>query len=226
MDEQKQSQNETTNEEEKQVSDSQVVENEVNEKEVVESKVNENEVTENKDETKEMKSDKKRKVIRIIKQVCLIAITSILIFFTCIFGWLAIDKYALKSRAPSVFGYSSFVVATGSMTGTIDIGDMVIVKKTNNYKIGDIITFFQDGQTIPTTHRIVGISGDCYITKGDFNNAIDGDLVEKEMIVGEVVSTLKGMGVFVDWIKNGGGIFYIVSFVAILGLGIYVIKKE
>lgn len=207
MDEQKQNLDETTNEEENQVSNSELVEN--------------------KDETEEeMKPNKKRKVIRIIKQVCLIAVTSILIFFTCIFGWLAIDKYALKSRAPSVFGYSSFVVATGSMTGTIDIGDMVIVKKTNNYKIGDIITFFLDGQTIPTTHRIVGISGDCYITKGDFNNAIDGDLVEKEMIVGEVVSTLKGMGVFVDWIKNGGGIFYIVSFVAILGLGIYVIKKE
>ena len=207
MDEQKQNLDETTNEEENQVSNSELVEN--------------------KDETEEeMKPNKKRKVIRIIKQVCLIAVTSILIFFTCIFGWLAIDKYALKSRAPSVFGYSSFVVATGSMTGTIDIGDMVIVKKTNNYKIGDIITFFLFGQTIPTTHRIVGISGDCYITKGDFNNAIDGDLVEKEMIVGEVVSTLKGMGVFVDWIKNGGGIFYIVSFVAILGLGIYVIKKE
>lgn len=207
MDEQKQNLDETTNEEENQVSNSELVEN--------------------KDETEEeMKPNKKRKVIRIIKQVCLIAVTSILIFFTCVFGWLAIDKYALKSRAPSVFGYSSFVVATGSMTGTIDIGDMVIVKKTNNYKIGDIITFFLDGQTIPTTHRIVGISGDCYITKGDFNNAIDGDLVEKEMIVGEVVSTLKGMGVFVDWIKNGGGIFYIVSFVAILGLGIYVIKKE
>lgn len=207
MDEQKQNLDETTNEEENQVSNSELVEN--------------------KDETEEeMKPNKKRKVIRIIKQVCLIAVTSILIFFTCIFVWLAIDKYALKSRAPSVFGYSSFVVATGSMTGTIDIGDMVIVKKTNNYKIGDIITFFLDGQTIPTTHRIVGISGDCYITKGDFNNAIDGDLVEKEMIVGEVVSTLKGMGVFVDWIKNGGGIFYIVSFVAILGLGIYVIKKE
>ena len=182
MDEQKQNLDETTNEEENQVSNSELVEN--------------------KDETEEeMKPNKKRKVIRIIKQVCLIAVTSILIFFTCIFGWLAIDKYALKSRAPSVFGYSSFVVATGSMTGTIDIGDMVIVKKTNNYKIGDIITFFLDGQTIPTTHRIVGISGDCYITKGDFNNAIDGDLVEKEMIVGEVVSTLKGMGVFVDWIR-------------------------
>lgn len=169
---------------------------------------------------------KSSKVIRIIKRVCFGIVVAILSLLIIIFGWLTIDKYALKSRAPSIFGYSSFVVTTGSMTGTIDPGDMIVVKDTGNYKIGDIITFFPDGATIPTTHRIIGTSGDRFITKGDFNNTTDREPVEKEMIVGEVVNILPKVGIFVDWVKHGGGIFYIVSFVAILGLGAYVIKKE
>ena len=80
--------------------------------------------------------------------------TGFLTLLVVIASWLCFDKFILKHQVPSIFGYSSLMVATGSMSGTIEEGDLIIIRDTDDYKIGDIVTFFQDGDDIPTTHRI------------------------------------------------------------------------
>jgi hypothetical protein len=112
-------------------------------------------------------------------------------------------------------------------------------KFIGEYKIGDIITFLPEGydrKTIPTTHRIIGINDDgTFKTKGDANNTKDPVDVKKELIVGEVkidengqpLSVIRNVGIFVEWVKSGGGLIYIIAFIVILGGGIYlVVKKE
>ena len=153
----------------------------------------------------------------------LIGITSILVIIA---GWLCIDKFIRKSTVPTFLGYASLTVATGSMSGTIEKGDFIIVKKTNDYKIGDIITYAHPGEKIPTTHRIIQITpeGD-YVTKGDANNAQDVRTVTKKEIVGEVVAVWHYFGIFVGWLLNGGGFIYILAVLIIIALAVYLLKK-
>ncbi len=106
-------------------------------------------------------------------------------------------------------------------------GDLIFVKPADRYITGDIITFFQTESTqIPTTHRIVGIQDNGFITKGDANNTTDTVVVTEEMIVGKVVKVVPNVGTFFRWIKEGGGFIYVITFVCIIGIGIYIIRKD
>lgn len=149
--------------------------------------------------------------------------------------WLAFDKFILKSPVPSVFGYASLTIETGSMNGNsalvsggevkeVNIGDMIIIKDTGDYKIGDVITFLKEGDKVPTTHRIIGYTDDGFITKGDANNAKDTVPVTYDEVIGEVVGHYPKLGKFSSWVKSEGWI-YIVAGLAILALGSLVIKS-
>ncbi len=94
-------------------------------------------------------------------------------------------------KPPSVFGFTSMIVLSGSMSGDapdhIEVGDMIITKSVNasELKVGDVITFMENGTTT-VTHRIMAINEDgTFTTKGDANNAEDQIPVEKENIIGK-----------------------------------------
>ena len=153
--------------------------------------------------------------------------TGFLTLLVVIASWLCFDKFVLKHRVPSIFGYSSLMVATGSMSGTIEEGDLIIIRDTGDYKIGDIVTFFQDGDDIPTTHRIYNIDEEGkWVTRGDANNSYDKRSITNDEIIGEVVLVIPYVGTFIDWAVEGGGLIYIVGIFLILGLGIYIIKGD
>ena len=59
----------------------------------------------------------------------------------------------LKNEYANFFGYSLFEIQTGSMHGTLEVGDWIVVKNSQDYKIGDIVTYKSKGNFI--THRIV-----------------------------------------------------------------------
>ena len=85
----------------------------------------------------------------------------------------------------NIFGYSIFSTETGSMSKTIEKGDIVIVKLgENTLNEKDIITY-KSGNAI-ITHRIKIIVGNTIIAKGDNNNTED-DPIEKDMVIGKVV---------------------------------------
>lgn len=90
-------------------------------------------------------------------------------------------------------GYSIFCVATGSMEPTISQNDIIIVKKSDDYKVDDIITFVKGKDYI--THRIVSINEETVTTKGDANNAVDV-AISKDKIIGKVVKIYYDMGVW------------------------------
>jgi len=96
-----------------------------------------------------------------------------------------------KEQIPLVFGYGNAVIVTGSMEPTIRIGDIIIIHSQNEYEINDIVTYH--GTNNPVTHRINEITQTGYITRGDANNASDGD-IEKSRIIGKVILTVPGAG--------------------------------
>lgn len=178
----------------------------------------------------EVVEDTKEEVIKeksMVKKVFGWIGTGFLTLLVVIASWLCFDKFVLKHQVPSIFGYSSLMVATGSMSGTIEEGDLIIIKDTDDYKIGDIVTFFQDGDDIPTTHRIYNIDEEGkWVTRGDANNSYDKRSITSDEIIGEVVLVIPYVGTFIDWAVEGGGLIYIIGIFLILGLGIYIIKGD
>ncbi len=220
--------------EENTLNNSPINENENNTINENQTALNENDVVdvENNDENNESNSANenkgKTKILKILSKILNWASVIIIGFLLIVVGWLSIDKFILKSRAPSIFGYSYFIVETGSMNGLdMNEGDLIFVKPADRYITGDIITFFQTESTkIPTTHRIVKIEDGGFVTKGDANNTEDTVIVSQEMIVGKVVKVVPHVGTFFRWIKEGGGFIYVITFVVIIGIGIYIVRKE
>ena len=119
-----------------------------------------------------------------IKTIFKVIATSFLVVLVllCIYTFVMTD--ILKKDYVNVFGYTYFVVASGYMSGTIEVDDIIFVKITKDVKNDDIITYIdEEGNLI--THRLVNKNGDKYITKGDVNNTID-DPVSAEQIIGRV----------------------------------------
>ena len=100
----------------------------------------------------------------------------------CVYTFIMTD--ILKKDYANVFGYTYFVVATGSMSGTIEVNDVVIVKLGDDVNVGDIITYKTEDKAF-ITHRVVKKIGSQIITQGDVNNTED-EPISKEDVVGTV----------------------------------------
>lgn len=85
------------------------------------------------------------------------------------------------------FDFQMFQVISGSMEPTIKVGDIIIIKKSNDVKVGDVVTYIDDNEYI--THRVVSIDKDKVVTKGDANNTNDSE-IKKSMIMGKYVLTI------------------------------------
>lgn len=122
----------------------------------------------------------------------------------------------------NIFGYSIFSTETGSMSKTIEKGDIVIVKLgENTLNEKDIITY-KSGNAI-ITHRIKKIDGNTIIAKGDNNNTED-DPIEKDIVIGKVVYIFNNVEV---WKKVFSDVQVIVPIcITIILLIILVLYKE
>lgn len=104
------------------------------------------------------------------------------------------------------FRYGILTIGSGSMTGTLNKGDIAFIEKFNGQEleIGDIIVFKRG--KINIVHRItqVGIFNDeyVYITKGDKNKVEDNGYVYQKDIQGIVLYRIKYIGYPSIWIRN------------------------
>ena len=170
--------------------------------------------------------NKKENVIKKIKKVLSIIGYSLLGLLVFIAIWLSVDKFIVKSKVPSFMGFATLRVVTGSMSGEFEEDDVIFIFKTNDYKIGNIVTYIQEGDKLPTTHRIVLYEGEGYITKGDANNTEDFDVVNKDEIVGEYLFSIPRLGLVLDWFATTEGIVYTIVFIVVLYGLVYLLRKK
>ena len=163
------------------------------------------------------------RVFSAIWRVMLILLAVILAISACT---LAYDKFVKKSKIPSVFGYSMLIIASPSMTGSIEAGDAIIIKKSDSYAVGDVITYFPADESFSVTHRIVRMEGDKFYTKGDANQSEDPDPVLIEQIAGKVAVKLDKVGYFIEWLKSPVGIIFAATFIVLLILIIVIADKR
>lgn len=151
------------------------------------------------------------KVISFILNVLLTIITIVIIIGAYYMYQVKIQK---KDYA-NLFGYSLFEVATGSMSPTIEAGDVVITKLTKEVKENDIIVYI-DGNNI-ITHRLIEKNGNKIITRGDANNSEDKPIEEK-MIIGEVVKIIPQLGTWQKILSSPEILVLIVILILILSV--------
>ena len=142
---------------------------------------------------------KNKKLVGKVIDYTLNILIVILAIFLLISMYTAFQVKILGNEYSNFFGYSLFEVQTGSMHGTIESGDWIIVKTTRDVNIGDIVTYKHGNDFI--THRIIESYKGTYITKGDANNTKD-DPIDQSQIVGRVVKTLHGFGILRKTIFN------------------------
>ena len=126
---------------------------------------------------------------------------------------LALVLLLVASTAPSVFGYESFVVYSGSMEPAIKTGDIAVVgpTKVDDLRVGDVITYRAPIEPdVVITHRVMEISKDedgrlSFQTKGDANNVQDQVLVDSKGVLGRVAYSLPRVGYLVDFSKRAEG---------------------
>ena len=135
------------------------------------------------------------KVFKIVLRV-LAGIVGVILLLS-LDAWMQVNLF--RKDYASLFGYSIFNVVTGSMSGTIEINDYVVVKNTHDVKIGDIVTFMSEGELI--THRLVIANGDTFVTRGDANTADDFSISRGD-IVGKVVLVIPKAGIWKNVISE------------------------
>lgn len=135
-------------------------------------------------------------------------------------------SYIDKFETPKFYIYKAYIITTESMSPTINSGDVIIIKKCKeeDLKIGDIVTFKQNGETI--THKITDITKrekkNEYTTKGNNNNTEDSKKISFENIEGKQVITIPKLGKMTSFFKNG----IIIIIVLLIFLVLYLQKIE
>lgn len=109
---------------------------------------------------------------------------------------------------PTIGGYSVAVVASGSMEPALSVDDLILNHARDQYAEGDIITF-SSGNSL-TTHRIVAITRQGYVTQGDANNTHDPDTVPPQAVVGCVVARIPFLGKGIVFLKTPLGMTLLV----------------
>lgn len=118
-------------------------------------------------------------------------ILNVLIIFVVILMIIAIYYFVqvkiLNKSYANMFGYTFFEVATGSMSPTINVGDVIIVKLTNDVEPDDIIVCKDSNSFV--THRLISIQDDKFIAKGDANNTEDKPM-DVANLIGKVIKVI------------------------------------
>ena len=117
-----------------------------------------------------------------------------------------------KGENPS---FGMFTIISPSMLPSIDVYDVVLVKKVNpsKLKVNDVITFYSNNSyfaNTPITHRIVEVldipeDGVMYIVKGDANERVDEEKVDPNKVLGKVIFKFPKLGKIQFFLASRGG---------------------
>lgn len=109
--------------------------------------------------------------------------------------------------------YQAYVIISQSMEPSIHVQDAIVIKREDEYKVGDVCTYLSKNPSyfgIMITHRIIGVQEDTdgekkYIFKGDNNYSADTLLVNKDQIYGKVIMKIPKIGYIQYFLSNAYG---------------------
>ena len=123
---------------------------------------------------------------------------------------------------PVLWGYKPLVIISGSMEPILKVGGILYYKEidTQDYKINDIVVFKSTKYLI--SHRIVEITDNGFITKGDANKNIDSNKVYYDKALGIGTNwSIPYIGYYADFIYKNKWILIIILIIIIINSRIY-----
>lgn len=152
-------------------------------------------------------------------------------WFRSIGSWMVLlavlAVVALTVALPTLAGGTAYTVLSPSMRPSLPPGGLVVTRpvQADDLRVGDVVTFqIRSGEPAVITHRVIELrltaDGQTLAqTKGDFNDAIDPDLVKPEQLRGRLWYSVPFLG-YVNSAVAGHGRVAIVG-VATVGLLAY-----
>ncbi len=128
-----------------------------------------------------------------------------------------------------LIGLKPFVVLSGSMRPTYEVGSLIYVRSVDykELEVGDPITYMASQDTV-VTHRIIEVLVDeedpdtiRYFTQGDANEQPDGTSVHYKNIIGKPVFSIPYLGYVSNYIQNPPGMYVAIAAGAILILLVF-----
>lgn len=122
-------------------------------------------------------------IVERLINVCLIVVVTVACSLLCTF---------LVSGVPTVFGVRPMLVVSGSMEPTLPIGSFVVTEAVTAEEVeaGDVVGYWTGNQFIGINpiilHRVIAITEEGYLLKGDNNEAAD-PVVAPEQIIYRVI---------------------------------------
>ena len=159
------------------------------------------------------------KIVKTIFNILII----VMVFIVIIVSYNFIQINVLKKQYANFLGYTIFEVSTGSMSGTIEINDVILVKITQNVKKDDIIKFFNKNEII--TLRIIVDNNDKLVTKGDANTARD-IAINRSDVIGKVIKILPRFGIWVKVLSDTKVIGSVIITMILFGFAVSTTKEE
>lgn len=102
------------------------------------------------------------------------------------------------------------IVISGSMEPEIGVGSVIFIdKKDKDIEVGDIIAFERGGAMV--THRVVDITEQGYVTKGDNNESVDASQVVESELVGTTFFSIPKIGYALRWMSTKTGMIVVAT---------------
>ena len=125
---------------------------------------------------------------------------------------------------PTLLGYKSLAVLSGSMEPKYPVGSVVYAKEINpeELQVGDVVSYSIGGETL-VTHRVFNILSEeqQIITKGDANETEDMNPVAYSSVVGKVHFHMPYLGYISIYAKTPLGIIAICGILIVMILLIF-----
>ncbi len=157
----------------------------------------------------------------------LISVLSAVIFILCLI-LLAVVMITPKTGGANVVnvaGYSVLSVLTDSMEDEYNVGDLILIKKTDTdeLKVKDVITFYSPDPAIEgaiVTHRIINITEEngqrMFETQGDNSPAADAYPIGESAVLGKVQGKVPFIGKAATFMQTNKAAFFLIVILPML----------
>ena len=124
-----------------------------------------------------------------------------------------------------LYGIRADVVVSGSMEPGIMTGSLCFTnQRDRDIRCGDIIAYRLGDMTV--IHRVVDITDEGYITKGDNNDDRDNMPVTDGQIVGKNIGSIRNAGYLVCFLKSRTGAAVVLCLFMLLWVVSHALKKR
>ena len=146
---------------------------------------------------------------------------SLLLLVTALAIGIGIYSFHLRifsgDRLPMPFGVGAAVVISGSMEPELSVGDLIVVCRADEYRVGQTVVFETGGSLV--VHELIRFEDGMAVTKGSANNTEDEPISPKN-IRGRVVLSIPFVGYVLDVIRSLPGTL------AIIGLSVFLYLRS